>query len=51
MAGLATTSLINSQPLAARPWGDGRPEPAGPDRVDGLGVASAEPRDGARWPV
>ena len=24
MAGLATTSLINSQPLAARPWGDGR---------------------------
>lgn len=25
MAGLATTSLINSQPLAARPWGEGRP--------------------------
>jgi uncharacterized protein YjiS (DUF1127 family) len=24
MAGLATTSLINSQPLAARPWRDGR---------------------------
>jgi len=24
MAGLATTSLINSQPLAARQWGDGR---------------------------